>query len=156
MNNEQAIKALRAANAVAANAKADGRHPFGAVLIAPDDETILLEAGNLSTVRHAETELARAAAEKFEPEYLWQCSLVTNFEPCVMCTGTIYWANVGRIIYGVPESALLQLTGEHDENPTLDMPCRDVIKAGPKAIEILGPFKEIEIEVLELHRGFWS
>jgi tRNA(Arg) A34 adenosine deaminase TadA len=156
MNHEQAIKALRAANAVAIKAKANGAHPFGAVLIAPDHETILLEAGNVSTVRHAENELARAGADRFESDYLWQCTLVTNFEPCVMCTGTIYWANIGRIVYGVPESALLQLTGDHEENPTLDMPCREIIKAGPKMIEVLGPFSEVEAEVLELHRGFWN
>jgi tRNA(Arg) A34 adenosine deaminase TadA len=156
MTHEQAIKALRAANAVAAKAKESGKHPFGAVLIAPDGETVLLEAGNLSTVRHAETELARTAAKKYDPEYLWKCSLVTNFEPCVMCTGTIYWANIGRIIYGSPESTLLSLTGNHDENPTLDMPCRDVIKSGSKPIEVLGPFIELEAEVLKLHEGFWD
>lgn len=155
MNKEQAILALAAANEVAAKAKAAGKHPFGAVLIAPDGETVLLEAGNESTVRHAETELARAAADKFEPEYLWQCTLVTNFEPCVMCTGTIYWANIGRIVYGVAESSLLKLTGNHEENPTLDLPCRDVIKASPKAVDILGPFEEVEEAVLQLHRGFW-
>ena len=149
-------EALRAANAVAAKAKSSGKHPFGSVLIAPDGETILMEAGNLSTVRHAETELARAAAERYDADYLWQCTLATNFEPCVMCTGTIYWANIGRIVYGSPESALLQLTGNHEENPTLDMPCRAVIKAGPKAISVMGPFLEVEDEVLALHRGFWG
>lgn len=156
MNNKQAIKALRAANAVAAKAKAVGRHPFGAVLIAPDGETILLEAGNEGTVRHAETELARAASEKFTSDYLWQCTLATNFEPCVMCTGTIYWANIGRIVYGAAESALSGLTGNHEENPTLDLPCRDVVKTGPKTIDIMGPFEEVKAEVLELHRDFWK
>lgn len=156
MTSEQAIQAIRAANRVAAQAKAAGRHPFGAVLIAPDHETVLMEAGNLSTVRHAETELARGASEQYEADYLWQCSLVTNFEPCVMCTGTIYWANIGRIVYGTAESALLALTGTHEENPTLSLPCREVVKAGPKLIQILGPFPEVEAEVLKLHAGFWN
>lgn len=156
MNKDQALAALRAANAVAIEAKSAGKHPFGAVLVAPDHETILLKAGNESTVRHAETELARAAAEQFESEYLWGCTLVTNFEPCVMCTGTIYWANIGRIVYGVAESSLMKLTGKHEENPTLNLPCREVVQASPKVIQILGPFAEVEEEVFKLHEGFWN
>ena len=72
-----------------------------------------------------------------------------------MCTGAIYWANIGRIVYGVSETELIKLTGSHKENPTLKLPCREVIKAGFKQIEILGPFKSVEDEILELHRNFW-
>jgi tRNA(Arg) A34 adenosine deaminase TadA len=155
MNDRQILKHLRRANAVAAAVMAEGRHPFGAVLVAPDEETVLLERGNVDTVRHAETELAREAAERYRPDYLWQCTLATNFEPCAMCAGTIYWANIGRIVYGVSESRLLELTGRHPENPTLSLPCRQVVQAGQKAIEVLGPFSEIESETLALHRDLW-
>ena len=156
MNRDQMIGALRAANAVAERVKFAGHHPFGAVLVAPDGETVLLEQGNVDTVRHAETELARKAAVQYTSEYLWDCTLVTNFEPCVMCTGAIYWANIGRIVYGVKESKLLELTGDHDENPTLNLPSEDVIKAGQKAIQVFGPFEEVEDEIVELHRDMWS
>jgi tRNA(Arg) A34 adenosine deaminase TadA len=155
MDREQIIKGLRASNAVAAKVLAEGKHPFGAVLLGPDGETVLMEQGNVSTVRHAETELARLAAEKFDPDYLWSCSLVTNFEPCAMCMGTVYWANIGRVIYGVAEEKLLELTGAHEENPTLNMPCRDLVAAGQKAIEVIGPVPELEAEILQLHRDFW-
>lgn len=156
MNLQQQINAVRAANRVAESAKNQGKHPFGAVLIAPDHETVLLEHGNISTVKHAELELARQASEKYEADYLWSCTLATNFEPCVMCTGAIYWANIGRIVYGATEHALLRLTGSHEENPTFAMPCRDVLSKGQKQIEVCGPFDEVEDEVLALHRGFWS
>ena len=155
MNEDQACEALRKVNLLAANAKSNGKHPFAAVLIAEDAETVLLSASNISTVRHAEIELAREAAEMYDADFLWRCTLVTNFEPCAMCTGAIYWANIGRIVYGVSETELIKLTGSHKENPTLKLPCRDVIKAGFKQIEILGPFKSVEDEILELHRNFW-
>ena len=116
---------------------------------------MLLSASNISTVRHAEIELAREAAEMYDADFLWRCTLVTNFEPCAMCTGAIYWANIGRIVYGVSETELIKLTGSHKENPTLNLPCREVIKAGFKQIEILGPYKSVEDEILELHRNFW-
>lgn len=150
------IAALRASNKVAARVLAEGKHPFGSVLIAPDGATVLMEQGNVDTVRHAETELARAAAAKYDPEFLWGCSLVTNFEPCAMCTGTLYWANIGRLIYGVTEAKLLELTGAHEENPTLSLPCRTVVEAGQKQIEVYGPFPEVEEEILALHRDFWN
>ena len=28
-----------------------------------------------------------------------------------MCTGTLYWANIGALVYGVEETKLLALTG---------------------------------------------
>ena len=43
-----------------------------------------------------------------------------------MCAGAIYWAGIGRLVYGLSEHRLRQLTGNHPENPTLDLPCRDV------------------------------
>ena len=155
MNDKQACEALRKVNSLAAKAKNDGKHPFAAALLAEDDETILLSACNVSTVKHAEIELVRKAVEIYDSEFLWSCTLVTNFEPCAMCTGAIYWANIGHIVFGVSESDLINLTGAHRENPTLKMPCRDVIKAGFKQIEILGPYKSVQDEILELHRNFW-
>ena len=36
-----------------------------------------------------------------------------------MCAGTLYWANIGPLIYGMDERRLLALTGNHLKNPTL-------------------------------------
>jgi tRNA(Arg) A34 adenosine deaminase TadA len=156
MNEAQVVRALRRANEVAKRAMAMGRHPFGAVLVAPDGETVLAEQGNIDTVRHAEATLARAASLNYPPEYLWQCTLVTTFEPCAMCAGTAYWANIGRVVYGAEESALLALTGDHPENPTLSLPCREVFARGQKAVEVIGPVAEVAEEMIATHRGFWE
>jgi len=155
MTKEQALTHLRRANEVALRAKAQGRHPFGCVLIAADGVTVLAEQGNIDTVRHAESTLALAASLNWSRDDLWGCTLVTTFEPCAMCTGTIYWANIGRIVYGASERQLLTLTGNADQNPTLDLPCRDVLSRGQKAVEVLGPFEELTEELVAPHRGFW-
>jgi tRNA(Arg) A34 adenosine deaminase TadA len=147
---------LRRANEVAQRAASMGRHPFGALLVGPDDETVLAEQGNINTVNHAESTLARHAADTWPGEYLARCTLVTTFEPCAMCTGTVYWANIGRIVYGASEEALLALTGSHKENPTLSLPCREVIARGQKSIEVIGPVAELSDELLTPHRGFWQ
>ena len=36
-----------------------------------------------------------------------------------MCASTLYWANIGPLIYGMDERRLLALTGNHLKNPTL-------------------------------------
>ena len=156
MNHEQAIRHLRRANEVAARAMSLGRHPFGAILVAPDGETVLAEQGNVDTVNHAESVLARTAALNYSAEYLWQCTLVTTAEPCAMCAATQYWANIGHLVYGMTEARLLQLTGNHGENPTMDLPCREVFARGQKAIEVIGPVGEVEAGIAALHRDFWK
>jgi tRNA(Arg) A34 adenosine deaminase TadA len=155
MTDDQIARHLRRANAVALRAMQMGRHPFGALLVAADGETVLAEQGNIDTVHHAEATLARAASLNYPADQLWGCTLVTTFEPCAMCTGTIYWANIGRIVYGASEAALLALTGNHAENPTLSLPCREVIARGQKAIEVIGPVAELEAEMVATHRDFW-
>ena len=156
MTGDQIARHLRRANEVALRAMRMGRHPFGALLVAPDGETVLAEQGNIDTVHHAEATLARTAALNYPADFLWGCTLVTTFEPCAMCAGTIYWANIGRIVYGASEEALLALTGHHPENPTLSLPCRDVFGRGQKAIDVIGPVAEVEAELVAAHRGFWS
>jgi tRNA(Arg) A34 adenosine deaminase TadA len=86
---------------------------------------------------------------------LWRCTLVTTVEPCAMCAGTQYWAHIGRLVYGMSERRLQGLTGNHADNPTLDLPCRSVFAAGQKRIEVIGPVPEAEDEIAALHRDFW-
>jgi tRNA(Arg) A34 adenosine deaminase TadA len=154
MTRDRMIAHLFAADAVARGAAAHGHHPFGAVLVGPDD-AILMRQGNIDAVRHAETELARRAAATYSPEFLWTCTLVSTFEPCAMCTGTLYWANIGRLVYGVEEAKLLALTGDHVRNPTMSLSSRIVLGSGQKSIEVHGPFPEIEDKLIAPHGDFW-
>ena len=155
MTRDEAIAWLRQANAVAQRAVESGHHPFGALLVAPDGRTVLLEQGNVDSVNHAESVLAREAARRFDAATLWGSTLVTTVEPCAMCAGTQYWAHIGRLVYGLSERHLLELTGNHAENPTLDLPCREVFAHGQKAVEVIGPVAEVEEEIAALHRAFW-
>ena len=156
LNHQQILKHLRTANEVAKETAEFGHHPFGAVLVAPDGERVLMKQGNLSSIAHAETELSRRAFAQYNPDYLWGCTLVTTFEPCVMCAGNIYWANIGNLVYGVEETTLKKLTGANKDNPTMSLPCRTVFKAGQKPILVAGPFPELEGELVAPHRSFWK
>jgi hypothetical protein len=46
------------------------------------------------------------------------------------------------------------MTGDHPENPTLDLPCRDVFMRGQRRVALLGPL--LEDEAAAVHAGFWS
>ncbi len=156
MTPQQELAALRRAHEVARRSLAEGHHPFGAVLVAADGQTVLLEQGNVDSVNHAEAVLARNAAQQFDAATLWGCTLVSTVEPCAMCAGTLYWANIGALVYGMSEARLLALTGNHTENPTLDLPCREVFARGQKALRVSGPLPQAEEEIAALHLGFWA
>lgn len=70
-----------------------------------------------------------------------------------MCAGAIYWAGIGRLVYGLSEARLKAITGNHPENRTLDLPCRDVFATGQRAIDVVGPM--LEDEAAAPHEDFW-
>ncbi|WP_017446473.1 deaminase [Gayadomonas joobiniege] len=155
-NRQTFIDNLLATNNVAQQSMHEGHHPFAAILVGPDNRTILMTQFNIDTVNHAEATLARAAAAKYSANYLWTCTLYSTVEPCAMCAGTIYWANIGQVVFAMTEKQLFKFTGDHNENPTMDLPCRDVFKAGQKNIQVRGPYAEVEPQIAALHEKFWN
>jgi len=149
---------LRRAFDVARRARSRGNHPFGALLVAGDG-TVLLETENgflpdRDRTGHAERLLATQACKAYAAPMLARSTLYSSAEPCAMCAGAIYWAGIGRVVFGLSERRLKAITGDHAENPTLDLPCRAVFAAGQRATEVVGPL--IEDEAAELHDGHWN
>ncbi|BFN29387.1 tRNA-specific adenosine deaminase [Pseudomonas sp. SCT] len=148
---------LRKSFDVARRALENGTHPFGAILVGPDGE-VLLEQRNAympdhDMTGHAERVLMTRASTRYTPEFLSRCSMYTSTEPCAMCAGAAYWVGLGRVVYGLSERSLKDITGNHPENPTLDLPCRIVFDAGQRKVEVLGPL--LEDEAAALHEGIW-
>lgn len=151
---------LRAAVEVSKKAREHGNTPFGAILVDAEGN-ILMEQENIEITEkkctgHAEASLAERASHTYDKDFLWNCTLYTTAEPCAMCSGAIYWANIGTVVYAMTERRLLQLTGSHDQNPTFDLPCRDVFDKGQKDIKVIGPFPEVEEEAAKVHQGYWD
>jgi tRNA(Arg) A34 adenosine deaminase TadA len=150
---------LRRAFDAASRSRAAGDHPFGSVL-ADGEGRALMEQGNGYTseggdrTAHAERLLASRAARAYDLKFLARCTLYTSAEPCAMCAGAIYWAGIGRLVYGQSEKALKAQTGAHEENPTLDLPCALVFAAGQRPTEIIGPL--LEEEAAQLQADFWK
>jgi tRNA(Arg) A34 adenosine deaminase TadA len=150
---------LRQAFEVARRSRAAGDHPFGSVL-ADGEGNLLMEQGNGYTseggdrTAHAERLLASRAARAYDLKFLARCTLYTSAEPCAMCSGAIYWAGIGRVVFGQTEKGLKEQTGAHEENPTLDLPCGLVFAAGQRPTEVVGPM--LEEEAAKLQADFWQ
>jgi tRNA(Arg) A34 adenosine deaminase TadA len=138
----------------------EGNHPFGSVLV-DSEGNVLLEQTNIEVTEsdctgHAETALMRQASKKYDKDFLATCTLYTTAEPCSMCAGAMYWANVRRLVYGITEKQLLAETGDDPRNPTLSLDCRKVFGAGQKQIEVIGPVPVVAEAVLEPHKNYWT
>ncbi|MGV3490437.1 MAG: nucleoside deaminase [Devosia sp.] len=150
---------LRRAFDVARQARDAGEHPFGA-LIADKHGNILREQPNAyasmggDRTAHAERLVAMWAQQNLSDEELAGCTLYTSAEPCAMCSGTIYWVGIGRVVYGLAEHDMKAITGAHVENPTLDLPCRVVFEAGQRPTDVVGPL--LADEGAKLHADYWN
>ena len=149
---------LRRSFEVARRALTHGNHPFAAILV-DQNRNVLIETENgympnHDGTAHAERLLATQACTTLSPNVLKAATLYSSTEPCAMCAGAIYWAGIGRLVYGLGEHRLRTLTGNHPENPTLDLPCREVFRRGQRSTEVIGPLLEDEAEAL--HAGVWK
>lgn len=148
---------MRLSFEVARRSLGHGNHPFGCIIVAADG-TVLIESENgympdHDGTAHAERLAATQACRTLGRDVLARATLYSSAEPCAMCAGAIYWAGIGRVVYGLSECRLRGVTGNHPENPTLDLPCREVFAAGQRPTEVVGPLLEDEAEAL--HQGVW-
>ena len=156
--SEQDKAFLRQCIELSRRVRDSGKHPFAAIVVDATGQ-IVAEAGNDSLppdgdpTRHAELVAAALAAKILSPEQLAAATLYSSAEPCAMCAGAIYWCGIGRVVYALSEHKLLGLTGDHPENPTFALPCREVFARGQRPIEVAGPYLEEEAAVP--HHGFW-
>ena len=86
-----------------------GEVPVGALVVFK--EQIIARAHNLTEMltdvtAHAEMQAFTAAADFLGGKYLKDCTLYVTLEPCQMCAGASYWAQIGKIIYGASEPKL--------------------------------------------------
>ena len=149
---------LRRSFEVARRALTHGNHPFGAILV-DQNHNVLIEAQNSympahDGTAHAERLLATQACTTLSADVLKDATLYSSAEPCAMCAGAMYWAGIGRLVYGLSEHRMRGITGNHPENPTLDLPCREVFRTGQRPTEVVGPLLEDEAEAL--HAGVWE
>ena len=80
--------------------------PVGAVIVC--EGKIIARAHNLSerltdSTAHAEMQAFTSAASHIGGKYLNECTLYVTVEPCPMCAGATFWAQLGKIVYGAKD-----------------------------------------------------
>ena len=141
---------LRRAMVLAREAREGGNAPFGAVLVGEGGEILAEGKNTVSTERdvtgHAEVNLVRAAFRSLDAETLATSTLYASAEPCAMCSGAIFWAGVGKVVYGLGADRIYEMFPPDAENPVMRLPCREVLAAGTRHTEVVGPALEAEAE----------
>lgn len=77
--------------------------PVGAVIVC--NNIIIARAHNLTetlhdVTAHAEIQAITSASEYLGGKYLDQCILYVTLEPCLMCAGALFWAQLGSLVFG--------------------------------------------------------
>jgi tRNA(Arg) A34 adenosine deaminase TadA len=145
--NENDESFLRRAIQLAQQARENGQEPFGAVLVKNNE--IVAEGGNQiyatsDPTAHAENKLIRDYCQKNKIMNLEGFSLYCSTEPCMLCSGAVFWARITKIVFSVSQKMLQEIHGGSTKTD-----CRTLLKPHPW-IEIIGPVLiEEGLKVLE-------
>jgi tRNA(adenine34) deaminase len=90
----------------AGKAAEQGEVPVGAIVVARN--VIIARAHNLTetlydATAHAEIQAITAASNALGSKYLNDCIMYVSLEPCMMCAGAIFWAQLGILVFGASD-----------------------------------------------------
>lgn len=80
--------------------------PVGAIVVA--NNSIIARAHNLTetlndVTAHAEMQVITAAASSIGSKYLNDCTIFITLEPCTMCAGALFWAQLGKLVFAASD-----------------------------------------------------
>ncbi|MFC2086734.1 nucleoside deaminase [Bacteroidota bacterium] len=92
--------------------------PVGAVIVC--NNQVIAKAHNSmemlnDSTAHAELIAITSACHALGSKYLNECTIYVTVEPCVMCSGAIFWSQLSRLVYGAPD----EKAGFTKYNPTM-------------------------------------
>jgi tRNA(adenine34) deaminase len=80
--------------------------PIGAVVVL--NERIIARGHNMTEklndpTAHAEMIALTSAFNFLGSKYLTEATLYVTVEPCLMCTGALYWSKLKKVVWGAPD-----------------------------------------------------
>src|SRR6476620_5449438 len=111
-----------------------GEVPVGAI-ITINDRIIARGSNQVETLNdstaHAEILAITTAFNFLGSKYLPDATLYVTVEPCLMCSGALYWSKIGKVVYGADDEKNSYRRSTGNNNPF-----------HPKTILIGGVLKE--------------
>lgn len=97
---------MRQALREAQRAYDEGEVPVGAIVVL--NERIIARGYNqverlTDSTAHAEIIALTAAFNFLGSKYLPEAVLYVTVQPCLMCSGALYWSKIGRLVYGAED-----------------------------------------------------
>lgn len=91
----------------AAQAFEEDEIPIGAVVV--QGKSIIARGYNMTEklsdpTAHAEMIALTAAFSQIGAKYLPDATLYVTVEPCVMCSGALYWSKISRVVWGAADA----------------------------------------------------
>ena len=142
---------------LAAEARAAGDHPFGALFAIGDE--IVAEARNRvntdrDTTAHAEMHLVRLVELQGILDRFGEGTVYASCEPCPMCVGAMFWAGVRRVAYGLSAARLMAFAKAPGHEPTGFTVTASTLGASAiPRMQLDGPHREDDAALS--HMGFW-
>lgn len=127
-----------------------GNEPFGAVLV-KDEKVVYTNENQIYSKNdptyHAEAGLIRRFCEATKITDLKNYTLYSSCEPCFMCSGTLVWVNLGRLVYGASDIDLCEILGVQGSK------CSEIVfqHSGFTIDVVSGVLKEESMKVLKAY-----
>ena len=85
---------------------------------------------------------------------LARATIYSSGEPCAMCASAIFYAGIGRVVYGLRAESIAAARNAQAHTAGLGLSCRAVLAAAAAPVEVLGPLLEEEGAIP--HQGYWA
>ena len=131
MNHKQYLdQCLELANEAVKN----GDHPFGSLIVL-DGKVVATSVNEVKTLgdvtAHDEVRVLQKAQKNLTLEELSRSTLYTSTEPCPMCAGAIFWAEISHVVYGCSQEQLYSIV-----KGGLELKAQKVFNSGAREVKV--------------------
>jgi tRNA(Arg) A34 adenosine deaminase TadA len=116
--------------------------PFAAILVLDNEichKSLDISVKSSNPTLHAELNVISEYCSQRKIISLDGYTLYCNVEPCIMCSGAIHWSRISKIVYGISQKSLQNISkGKQKPN------CEELINIGSRKVEVIGPLLEEE------------
>ena len=130
----------------------NGDHPFGSLIVL-DGKVVATSSNEVETLgdvtAHAEVRVLQKAQKKLTLEELSRSTLYTSTEPCPMCAGAIFWAEISHVVYGCSQEQLYSIV-----KGGLELKAKEVFSSGAREVKVEDFSNDLRFK--KQHEDFWK